>query len=141
MRVFVTGMAGFLGSHVAERFRDLGHEVFGIDNIAGGYLDNVPAGVEFHQHDCIDSSLLRVNHEGSDIVYHCAATAYDGLSVFSPRSSSATPSATVEVAIAAVAGKVGRFVMCSSMARYGDLPGPFTEDKTPSPVSPYGIGK
>jgi UDP-glucose 4-epimerase len=142
MRVFITGMAGFLGSHLAEQFRDQGHEVCGIDNLAGGELGNVPCGVEFRALDCLERSSYLGFMAGSDVVYHCAAAAYDGLSVFSPafvfRN---TAQATVDVASAAVAGDVARFVHCSSMARYGDVPAPYTEDQTPAPASPYGHAK
>jgi len=142
MRVFVTGVAGFLGSHMAERFRDLGHEVRGIDNFAGGEPGNLPLGVEFRELDCLDRSSYVGFMAGSDVVYPCAAAAYDGLSVFSPayvfRN---TAQATVEVATAAVATGVGRFVHCSSMARYGDLPTPYTEDQKPAPATPYGHAK
>src|SRR5262245_25873299 len=142
MRVFVTGMAGFLGSHVAERLRDLGHEVRGIDNLAGGELGNVPSEVELRELDCLDRTSYVDFMAGSDGVYHCAAAAYDGLSVFSPafvfRN---TAQATVDVASAAVANGVGRFVHCSSMARYGAVPAPYREDQTPAPVSPYGHAK
>ena len=52
MKVCVTGVAGFLGSYIAERMIELGHSVVGMDNLIGGYLDNVPEDVEFHQIDC-----------------------------------------------------------------------------------------
>ena len=48
----VGGVAGFLGSHLADTFLKEGHEVIGCDNLIGGYLDNVPSDVEFHQYDC-----------------------------------------------------------------------------------------
>ncbi len=142
MKVFITGMAGFLGSHVAERFRNLGWEVAGIDNLVGGRLSNVPDGVEFTVADCLDRDSYARHLGGTDLVYHCACAAYDGLSVFSPayvyRN---TAQATVEVATAAAASNVARFVYCSSMARYGGLQAPFREDMTPAPVNPYGLAK
>jgi UDP-glucose 4-epimerase len=142
MRVFVTGVAGFLGSHVAERFRDLGHEVRGIDNLAGGNRANVPDGVQFELFDCLDRASYLPLMDGTDLVYHCAAAAYDGLSVFSPafvfRN---TAQASVEVASAALTSGVSRFVYCSSMARYGKARPPFTEDMQPTPVTPYGHAK
>jgi len=142
MRVFVTGVAGFLGSHLAERFRDLGHEVRGIDNLAGGEVGNVPAGVEFRPVDCLDRASYVDSMAGSDVVYHCAAAAYDGLSLFSPSYVFLnTAQATVDVASAAVASGVRRFVHCSSMARYGDVPSPYTEDQVVAPVTPYGHAK
>jgi len=83
-RIFISGVAGFLGSHLADAFLADGHEVIGNDSMIGGYLDNVPDGVEFYQFDCNDFDKLRPHMKGVDIVYHCAATAYEGLSVFSP---------------------------------------------------------
>lgn len=142
MRVFVTGVAGFLGSHVAERFRDLGHEVRGIDNLQGGDPENVPPGVEMRVVDCLDRETYLPFMQGSDLVYHCAAAAYDGLSVYAPAYVFRhTAQATTEVASAAISAGVGRFVHCSSMARYGDVAPPFTEDQTPRPANVYGHAK
>ena len=53
-KVLVTGVAGFLGSHLAEKLVKLGHEVVGIDNMLGGYEDNVPKKIKFHNIDCFD---------------------------------------------------------------------------------------
>lgn len=142
MKVFVTGVAGFLGSYVAERFRDLGWDVSGIDNLDGGYLSNVPDGVEFTQADCLDRDTYAKHLVGTDLVYHCACTAYDGLSVFMPAYVyKNTVQATVEVATAAAAAGTARFVHCSSMARYGAIEAPFREDMTPAPATPYGLAK
>ena len=78
-----------------------------------------------------------------DVVFHCAATAYEGLSVFSPHIVTKNIiGASVSLCTAAIANNVKRFVFCSSMARYGtqDVV-PFTEDMIPRPQDPYGIGK
>ncbi|MFD6094892.1 NAD-dependent epimerase/dehydratase family protein [Nocardiopsis flavescens] len=142
MKVFVSGLAGFLGSHIAERYRDLGCQVVGIDNLYGGSRHNVPDGVRLEILDCLDRDSYKDILAGSDIVYHCAAAAYDGFSVFSPayvyRN---TVQATVEIASASIAADTGRFVFCSSMARYGALPAPFTESQVPRPSTPYGVAK
>lgn len=142
MKVFITGVAGFLGSHLAERYVDLGWQVTGADNLIGGSLSNVPQGIELVIADCLDKPSYAHCLTDADLVYHCACTAYEGLSVFSPafvyRN---TAQATVEVASAAAAAGASRFVYCSSMARYGNLIAPFTEDMTPRPVSPYGLAK
>ena len=84
MRVFVTGIAGFLGSHLAERLLDMGHMVVGCDSLLGGELINVPAESEFYQYDCRDFNAMARVMNGCELVFHCAATAYEGLSVFSP---------------------------------------------------------
>ena len=83
-KVLVTGVAGFLGSHLSEKLVDLGHSVVGIDNMLGGYQDNVPKNIEFHNGDCCDFEMIKSIMRGVDVVYHCAATAHEGLSVFSP---------------------------------------------------------
>jgi len=141
-KVFITGVAGFLGSHLADAFLADGYDVAGCDNMIGGYLDNVPPEVEFHQSDCNDFEKMKEYLRGVDIVYHCAATAYEGLSVFSPHMvTQHIVTASTGVISAAIANKVRRFVMCSSMARYGTNQVPFTEDMQPKPQDPYGIGK
>ena len=141
-RIFISGVAGFLGSHLADAFLADGHEVIGNDNMIGGYLDNVPDGVEFYQFDCNEFDKLRHHMKGVDIVYHCAATAYEGLSVFSPHLITQNiVGASTAMISAAIANGVRRFVMCSSMARYGTNEVPFTEDMVPRPQDPYGIGK
>jgi len=108
----------------------------------GGDLDNLPKNLEFHKMDCCDFDALNKIMKSVDIVYHCAATAHEGLSVFSPvEISKNNYLATVSVITAAINNKVKRIIYCSSMARYGDQPTPFTEDMEPRPVDPYGISK
>jgi len=142
-KYFITGVAGFLGSHLAEALIQEGHHVVGIDNLLGGYLDNVPPGVEFYAHDCLDREFLLQHMHDVEVVYHCACTAYEGLSVFSPHLiTQNTYGITVSVVSAAIANKVRRIVFCSSMARYGTQAKiPFTEDMRPMPQDPYGIAK
>jgi UDP-glucose 4-epimerase len=142
MRVFISGIAGFLGSHLAEAFLHAGHSVVGIDNMLGGYRDNVPRGCEFWEVDCNDLRAVREFMNGSEVVYHCAASAYEGLSVFSPHlvTRNIVTAATGMIS-AAISTGVRRFVLCSSMARYGKNSVPFSEDMVARPVDPYGIGK
>ncbi len=141
-RVLISGVAGLLGSHLADAFLADGWEVVGVDNLIGGYLDNVPAGVSFHRADCNDVAQMRALMEGAGVVYHCAATAYEGLSVFAPHFvTQNVVTATTGMLSAAIANRVRRFVFCSSMARYGTNEVPFTEDLEPRPQDPYGIGK
>jgi UDP-glucose 4-epimerase len=142
MKIFITGIAGFLGSHLADRMLDLGHEVLGNDTLIGGYRDNVPKKAKLYVVDCCDIEKMTYVMEGCDIVIHTAATAHEGLSVFSP--SFITKNifeASVATISAAIQNKVKRFVYCTSMARYGNQPHPFTEDMAPRPVDPYGVAK
>lgn len=142
MKIFITGIAGFLGSHLADRMLALGHQVAGNDTLIGGYIDNVPSQAEFHQLDCCDVEGMTRAIAGSDVVIHAAATAHEGLSVFSP--SFITKNifeASVATISASVQNKVKRFVFCSSMARYGNQQVPYTEDQTPMPEDPYAVAK
>ena len=142
MKIFVSGIAGFLGSHLADTFLADGHQVVGCDSMIGGELRNVPNEAEFHQIDCCNfEAMLRLT-KGCDIVYHAAATAYEGLSVFSPHLVMHNiVDASVSLFSAAIQNKVKRIVFCSSMARYGSNEIPFREDYVPKPQDPYGIGK
>ncbi len=140
--IFISGIAGFLGSHLAEDFLARGCRVIGCDNMLGGYVDNVPAGVEFHQVDCNDLPALKEITRGVDVVFHAAAAPYEGMSVFSPHLVTRhVVGASVGMFTAAIANRARRIVYCSSMARYGSNAVPFSETMTPHPQDPYGIGK
>jgi UDP-glucose 4-epimerase len=142
MHIFITGIAGFLGSHLADRFIELGHTVSGNDTLIGGYEDNVNTSAKFYKVDCCDRSRMVEIMKDVDVVVHTAATAHEGLSVFSPDFITRNIfQASVSTISAAIENRVKRFVYCSSMARYGEQQTPFTEDMTPAPVDPYGIAK
>lgn len=142
-KVFITGVAGFLGSHLAERMLNLGYKVVGVDNLEGGTKDNLPSGVEFYVADCFDLDLMVKYMQGCTLVYHAAAAAYDGLSLFAPMYVSRnTFQISVSVISAAIQHNIKRFVYCSSMARYGSHKViPFKENMTCIPEHPYGIAK
>lgn len=133
MKVFIIGIAGFSGSHIADAMIADGPEVSGCDNLIGGYVDNVQ--------DCCDLEAMKQFKKDMDVVYHTACTAYEGLSVFSPvMVCRNTYMNTVLIAIAAVSNHVKRFIFCSSMARYGTQEiVPFTEDMVCRQQNPYGI--
>jgi UDP-glucose 4-epimerase len=142
-KVFITGVAGFLGSHLADAFLKRGWKVGGCDNLIGGYKDNVPERVEFFQQDCMDLDGLTRIMGGADLIYHTACTAYEGLSVFSPSLITAnTVQISVNAMTASIRNSVPKFIHCSSMARYGEQDiYPFTEDMLCKPQDPYGIAK
>ena len=141
--VVITGVAGFLGSHLADAYLAKGWKVRGIDNLLGGSLENVPEGVNLYNVDLDDLEAISPVFVGADLVIHAACTAYEGLSVFSP---SLVVRNTVQISVnamtASIRAGVPKFVYMSSMARYGDNGGNvFDETLTPKPQDPYGIAK
>ena len=120
MKILITGVAGFLGSHLSEKIAELNHEIIGVDNMMGGYKDNIPKNIKFFNFDCCNLEKMNEVMRNVDVVYHCAATAHEGLSVFSPfEISKNNYLASVSVFSAAISHKVKRIIFCSSMARYG----------------------
>lgn len=143
MKVFITGIAGFLGSHLADHFLSMGWDVSGVDNLVGGYKSNVPTAAKFYNEGMDDVERLAELVRDVDVVYHTACTAYEGLSVFSPSLINYnTMQIATNIMTAAIKSGVKRFVHCSSMARYGTQDRvPFTEDMVCKPQDPYGISK
>ncbi len=143
MHIFITGIAGFLGSNLADYYIAKGYKVSGCDNLIGGSLDNLDnKNINFFKGDCENLEFMTKIMKDVDVVCHAAAYAHEGLSVFSPTlicNNNLTGS--VSVFTAAIKNKVKRIVYCSSMARYGDIKIPYTEDQTPNPVDPYGVSK
>ena len=143
MHIFITGIAGFLGSNLADYYIAKGFKVSGCDNLIGGSLDNLnQKNINFFKGDCENLEFMTKIMKDVDVVCHAAAFAHEGLSVFSPTlicNNNLTGS--VSVFTAAIKNKVKRIVYCSSMARYGDIKIPYTEDQTPNPVDPYGVSK
>lgn len=142
MKIFITGVAGFLGSNLADYYVNKGYKVVGCDNLIGGDEQNVNDKVEFHRADCENLELITKIMNGSDVVCHAAAYAHEGLSNISPTlicNSNVTGS--VSVFTAAIINKVKRILYCSSMARYGNIKMPFSEEDIPNPIDPYGVSK
>ncbi len=151
----VSGVAGFLGSHLADHLLAEGHSVLGIDNFIGGEAANVPEGADMLFADIAEEPKLADFLGGVDVVYHTACCPHEGLSVFSPVTvTKSVFQATINLATAAIQAGVKRFVNFSSMSRFGkgrtdpnffDEPcipfRPFHEDMPAAPVDPYGIAK
>ena len=141
----VTGGAGFIGSHVADRCIELGHTVVVLDDLSGGNLDNVPPGAVFIRGSVVDDSLVNALFQRYkfDYVYHLAAYAAEGLSHFIRRFNYTNNLVgTVTLLNACVnSGCVKRFVFTSSIAVYGSAQIPMTEATVPLPEDPYGVAK
>lgn len=143
-KILVTGVAGLLGSWLSEHFIKLGHEVVGIDNLTGGYLENVHHKVQFYHADLADVNTIDMimNNYKFDYVYHFAAYAAVGLSPFI-RNFNYTNNVltTVNLINGSIKYGVKKFIFASSMDVYGEQSPPFTEKMTPQPLDPYGIAK
>jgi UDP-glucose 4-epimerase len=140
----VTGGAGFIGSHVSERLVRKGHDVVILDDLSGGFTENIPAGCRFVQGSILDHALLGrlFAAERFDYVYHLAAYAAEGLSHFIKRFNYANNViGSVNLINASVNYGVKRFVFTSSIAVYGAGQTPMTEDLEPRPEDSYGIAK
>jgi UDP-glucose 4-epimerase len=144
-RSLVTGGAGFIGSHVARHCLELSHDVVVLDDLSGGYEDNVPAGAIFRRGSVTDESLIQrlFQEQRFDYVYHLAAYAAEGLSHFIRRYNyENNVVGTVTLVNASVnSGTVKRFIFTSSIAVYGAAQNPMTESATPMPEDPYGVAK
>jgi UDP-glucose 4-epimerase len=139
-KILITGVAGLVGSNLAKSLMS-SHEVIGVDNLVGGYQDNIPYGIKFINKDC--SILSAEDFEGVDVVVHAACFAHEGLSIFSPKIiTDSVFGMSMNVLTASISAGVKKFVYMSSMARYGIQEQiPFTESMTPKPQDPYGIAK
>jgi UDP-glucose 4-epimerase len=142
--VLVTGAAGFIGSHVAEHCIKMGMNVVGLDDLSGGFLENVPEGVHFVKGSITDTGLVSRLFDAHhfDYVYHLAAYAAEGLSHFIRRFNYETNLVgSINLINESVKHDVKCFVFTSSIAVYGAGQTPMTEELTPVPEDPYGISK
>jgi len=143
MHIFITGVAGFLGSNLADYYLKKGFKVSGCDNLVGGYLGNVHPDVVFYKGNCEDLDFMtQATKKNVDVICHSAAYAHEGLSSISPTlicNNNVTGSTAVFTA--SIRNKIKRIVYCSSMARYGVTNPPFNEDDLLKPVDPYGVSK
>ena len=85
MHIFITGVAGFLGSNLADFYLKKNYKVSGNDNLIGGSLENIDKRIKFYKIDCEDLDSISKAMKGADIVCHAAAYAHEGLSSFSPK--------------------------------------------------------
>ena len=140
----VTGGAGFMGSHVADHLLKLGHEVVILDDLSGGFRDNIPSKTHFVLGSVCDHALINdlFDRWQFSYVYHLAAYAAEGLSHFIRRFNYTNNLiGSVNLINASVNHDVKCFVFTSSIAVYGAGQAPMTEDMVPVPEDPYGIAK
>lgn len=146
-KVMITGVAGLLGSRLADYLKDSNSEIYviGIDDLSGGYIENVNSNIdEFHQVDVTNTKQMKTIFDNTkpDYVFHFAAYAAEGLSPFI-RSFNYKNNliATTEIINNCIRHNVKRLVFTSTMAVYGENQLPFTELLQPKPIDPYGVAK
>jgi UDP-glucose 4-epimerase len=144
-KILVTGGAGFIGSHVSEELVKRGHQVVVLDDLSGGFEDNLVPGVSFVQGSVCDVDLVNnlFEKERFEYVFHLAAYAAEGLSHFIKRFNyNNNLIGSVNLINASVNNSVKSFVFTSSIAVYGTSPElPMTELTVPHPEDSYGIAK
>lgn len=142
MNILITGIAGFLGSHLADACLAQGHAVTGIDDLSGGAITNVPNKTFFVRGDITEEYAVKrlFAHHRFDVVLHCAAYAAEGLSHHIRLHNyrvNLLGSATLLNAALNQRPPSPHFVFLSSAAVYGCS----AEDGVVAPIDPYGVAK
>ncbi|MDX2137131.1 MAG: SDR family oxidoreductase [Chloroflexota bacterium] len=142
----VTGGAGFIGSHIAERLLREGYHVRVVDNFTTGKrsnLDRLLPHVELHEVSITDKDALDRAFAGADYVFHQAALPSVPRSIDDPLTTHHfNVTGTLNVLIAARDAGVKRVVYAASSSAYGDQAGEEkVETMQPRPLSPYGVSK
>lgn len=146
MKILITGVAGLLGSRLADYIIENHPEahIVGIDDLSGGYIENINPKVEFWRMGLVDSNIDGCFEQHKfDYVYHFAAYAAEGLSPFI-RSYNYQNNlvATSKIINSCIKHNVKRLVFTSTLAVYGHgNGGVFDETQTPKPIDPYGVAK
>ena len=143
-RALVTGAAGFIGSHVVDELLRLGCSVVALDDLSGGFVDNLHKRARFIKGSVTSQALIAqlFAEQHFDYVFHLAAYAAEGLSHFIRHFNYENNLlGSINLINSAVNHDVQCFVFTSSIAVYGRNQLPMTEDLIPQPEDPYGISK
>ena len=145
-KVLITGVAGLIGSRLAdwiiENKKDV--EIIGVDDLSGGYVENINSKVEFWEMDLVDGPIesIFLTHK-IDYVFHFAAYAAEGLSPFiRAYNYDNNLKATARIVNECIKNDIKRLVFTSTLAVYGHGSGGiFEETQQPAPIDPYGVAK
>jgi UDP-glucose 4-epimerase len=143
-KCLVTGGAGFIGSHIVDLLLNKGFEVVVLDDLSGGFAENVNSRAEFIEGSITNTDLVNNLFEKNkfDYVFHLAAYAAEGLSHFIRKFNYENNlMGSINLINASVKNKVKCFVFTSSIAVYGKNQLPMREDTVPMPEDPYGVSK
>jgi UDP-glucose 4-epimerase len=145
MKIFVTGCAGLLGANYSRHLLENGHHVIGIDDLSGGHKAFIPKGENFQ---FVKLNLERrkkieelFEEHRPDVLLHFAAYAAEGLSPFIRNYNYRNNLICSANLINSCITYGTKMIFTSSMAVYGAQEPPFTEDKQPQPIDPYGMAK
>jgi UDP-glucose 4-epimerase len=144
MSILVTGGAGFIGSHVADHLINQNFDVIILDDLSGGFTENVNKEAKLIKGDICDYELIKkiFNQYQIEYVFHLAAYAAEGLSHFIKRFNyNNNLIGSVNLINQSILHKVKCFVFTSSIAVYGKNQLPMTEETVPMPEDSYGIAK
>ena len=143
-KILITGVAGLLGSRLADWIlENTDNEVIGIDDMSGGYEENVHPSVELYRMDLSKENINDIFDKHKPyIVYHLAAYAAEGLSPFIRKFNYVNNLvSTASIINECIKHDVNRLVFTSTMAVYGHGNPPFNENDIPKPIDPYGVAK
>lgn len=143
-KILVTGGAGFIGSNLADKLLQLGHNLFVVDDLSGGSEDNLSNKVHFFHCDLrnVKKANKIIQNIKPEIVYHLSANAAENKSQFSPIDiTSRNWNTFINTIVPSVRYGVKRVIVTSSIAVYGSAPTPFRESDAPHPEDLYGITK
>jgi UDP-glucose 4-epimerase len=145
MKICITGGAGFIGSNVADKYIELGHEIVVIDNLSLGFKNNIPSTAKFYEIDINDPKISKIfAEEKFDLVTHFAAQMSVRHSVASPLEDAQTNIlGGINILDAAVQTGVKKVIFASSAGTvYGEQEQfPCDETHPNNPVCPYGVSK
>ncbi|TAK90636.1 MAG: NAD-dependent epimerase/dehydratase family protein [Burkholderiaceae bacterium] len=142
-KILITGVAGFIGSHVARRFLQEGYEVIGIDDLSSGKRENVPQGVQFIQSDLARPNVLKLIPADCSRILHLAGQSSGEISFDDPVADlEKNVVSTLNLIRYGIENHIERMVYASSMSVYGAVAdAPIAENHPCVPLSCYGVGK
>ena len=141
--VLITGVAGFIGSNLAQRFIDENWQVFGVDDLSSGYEENIPNKVHFLKADLSKKKTIKLLPSNCDLILHLAGQSSGEVSFDDPiLDLRKNTFSTLNLIQYGIGRNVNKIIYASSMSVYGEVPDkPIKEEQTCFPLSCYGVGK
>ena len=142
-KILITGVAGFIGSHVAARFLREGYDIVGVDDLSSGHIENIPKGLEFINGNLALISTIEKLPKDCCKILHLAGQSSGEISFDDPVADlEKNTVSTLNLILYGIENKIERLVYASSMSIYGDVPNePVSESFKCRPLSCYGVGK